>query len=63
MLHLFVRKFDQTENILHTHDMLDNLDQNESESFLGFIERFVILANKCNLPEPFQVSWIPQVIP
>ena len=56
-------RFDIARNIPQAQELIDGLTKMPSETWVGFVERFTVLARRCGLPETFQVAWILKRIP
>lgn len=56
-------RFDQSLNTIQAQELMDSLNKQPHESWVRFIERFVVIASKCSLPEPHQVAWILKRVP
>lgn len=50
-------------NRSHIWNQINILDREPDESWAGFLERYVVLARKLNIPEEIQLDWIKDKLP
>lgn len=63
VLEKLIKRFDINNNIPQAQELMDSLTKDPCESWVGFVERFTVLARRCSLPENFQVAWILKKLP
>ncbi|KAI5150910.1 hypothetical protein ENBRE01_1776 [Enteropsectra breve] len=63
VINAFIRRFDPGANIPQAQELMDSLIKLPGETWVGFVERFTIIARQCQLPESFQVACISKRLP